>query len=164
MNIFDTHICPKQSAEYLYECGEKRGNKMIIENTHLLCMVIWKHDPDYHEKHGLYKPIPAHVNGRFVTWLESGAFNIDWLVIHCKELLRLYGWPNKDHKTAGVLEACEKWFINNKHLFYPVQTDFVHYPGSRDKPDYSAFEIADTHKAYRTYLMRQKLKDPTYKE
>ena len=89
MNIFFSNQDPRVAARNLNHWRVQ--NKMILENCQMMCNVL-----RYFGKPAPYKR--THDKHPSNVWLGQSRANLDWLIIHTDELLRIYKERyNKDH-------------------------------------------------------------------
>lgn len=140
MNIFATYSCPIKSAKYL---DNKRRNKMILETFQILSTAA-----RYYGYSGpSYKP--THVNHPSNVWARQNKNNFLWLLVHVKELSRLY--TLKTGKTHKSFELYSSMILASNLLPDQKMTPFKNCAKNTLKgADFSS--LNDVHKAYRLYL------------
>ena len=99
MNIFATHPCPYESANYLWKHDFKRANKMILESTQLLCTAL---NILAGEKVTPYKS--THINHPCSMWTRESIYNMIWLYRYVMTLCDLFSQSkDKYHKCSEIL-------------------------------------------------------------
>lgn len=86
MNIFATHTCPHQSADFL---DDKRVNKMISESGQMLTCIMREAGvvmPE-HMMMGYPNSVAGH---KCTNWLRESSGNVRWLAEHLESLLGNY--------------------------------------------------------------------------
>lgn len=152
MQIFATHSCPIDSANYLYK-NPLRARKMITESIQILSCVCQKHEMEIPLKLNgePFKTPKSRINHPVVLWATEDLSHAKWLLTHVNRLYEIYislggekfVWvpdvislmeSNLSHITVTPSYFCNFAKANSKGL------DFRHLP---------------VHKAYLEFLNAQ---------
>jgi len=118
MNRF---IIAESAKEIAQSLCDKHVVKMPLEEAQMLSTVVRQLDPDYADKHGLYRV--AHKNHPCTLWAGKSRLNYNWAYTLLAAMLDEYTWRyGKIHASSRLMPA-----LSNAIGLLP-EDDFTPHP------------------------------------